>query len=311
MHIPDGFLDTKTLVATAVLSSAGLAAAWRSVKKEVPPQKVPLLGVAAAFVFAAQMLNFPVAGGTSGHLMGAVLVSVLLGPGAAAIVMGTVLLVQCFLFADGGMLALGANMFNMALCAVISGYALYSLLRRILSGGWGRTVSVAVASWASVVVSSLCSAGELAWSGTVPWSTVFPAMMGVHAVIGIGEAVITCMVVTAITVARPDLLIRNASSAETRAPGAIMALGLATAVGMVVFISPFASAWPDGLEMVASRLGFSQRAMQLQVQPQFMPDYAVSGFSSSILATVVAGSLGVLVVLVFMAALSRVINSKS
>ena len=127
MHIPDGFLDTKTIVATSALAVVGVAVAWRRVRSEVPPQRVPLLGVAAAFVFAAQMLNFPVAGGTSGHLIGATLVAILLGPGAATIVIAAVLLVQCFLFADGGILALGANVFNMALLGVISGYALYRL----------------------------------------------------------------------------------------------------------------------------------------------------------------------------------------
>ena len=162
MHIPDGFLDTKTIVATSALAVVGVAVAWRRVRSEVPPQRVPLLGVAAAFVFAAQMLNFPVAGGTSGHLIGATLVAILLGPGAATIVIAAVLLVQCFLFADGGILALGANVFNMALLGVISGYALYRLLRRMLPGEWGNVTAVAIASWASVVVSSVLCAGELA-----------------------------------------------------------------------------------------------------------------------------------------------------
>ncbi|MDR7465106.1 MAG: energy-coupling factor ABC transporter permease, partial [Armatimonadota bacterium] len=125
MHIPDGFLDTPTAIAGGVLAAAGLGLALRTVRRTLPHRAVPLVGVAAAFIFAAQMLNFPVAGGTSGHLIGAVLAAVLLGPSAAVLVMSSVLILQAFLFADGGITALGANIFNMALVASLLGYALY------------------------------------------------------------------------------------------------------------------------------------------------------------------------------------------
>ena len=310
MHIPDGFLDTKTIVATSTLAAAGVAMAWRRVKRELPPQRVPLLGVAAAFVFAAQMLNFPVAGGTSGHLIGATLVSILLGPGAATIVIAAILLVQCFLFADGGILALGANVFNMAIVGVITGYGCYRLLRRVLPGEWGNVAAVALAAWTSVVVSSVVCAGELAWSGTVHWHMAFPAMAGIHALIGIGEAAITCMVLGAIKIARPDLLTPATRAGEPRAVDGLVVYGIVVATGFVLFVSPFASQWPDGLEMVASKLGFSQKALQNVPLPQPLAEYSFPGVGSAGVATIAAGALGVAVMLLLMFALARMLRSK-
>ena len=311
MHIPDGFLDTKTILATSALSAVGVAMAWRRVKSEVPPQRVPLLGVAAAFVFAAQMLNFPVAGGTSGHLIGATLVSILLGPGAATIVIASVLLVQSFLFADGGILALGANIFNMALLGVISGYALYRLLRRILPGEWGNIAAVAIAAWASVLVSSVSCVGELAWSGTVQWHTAFPAMAGIHALIGVGEAAITYMVLGAIRVARPDILKPATTAGASRTVGDMVVYGVVAAIGLVLFVSPFASEWPDGLEMVASKLGFSQKALHTLSVPQPLAGYSFPGVGSAAVSTIAAGTLGVTAVLLLLLVLARMLKSRS
>ena len=125
MHIPDGFLDAKTIIATGAFSTAGLGTALRQVGKHLQSRRIPLIGLTAAFIFVAQMVNFPVASGTSGHLLGATLAAVLLGPSAAVIVMSSVLIVQSLIFADGGVLALGANMFNMALVAPLCGYGIY------------------------------------------------------------------------------------------------------------------------------------------------------------------------------------------
>lgn len=311
MHIPDGFLDTKTILATSALSAVGVAMAWRRVKSEVPPQRVPLLGVAAAFVFAAQMLNFPVAGGTSGHLIGATLVSILLGPGAATIVIASVLLVQSFLFADGGILALGANIFNMALLGVISGYALYRLLRRILPGEWGNVAAVAIAAWASVLVSSVSCAGELAWSGTVQWHMAFPAMAGIHALIGVGEAAITCMVLGAIKVARPDILKPGTTAGASRTAGDMVVYGVVAAIGLVLFVSPFASEWPDGLEMVASKLGFSQKALHTLSVPQPLAGYSFPGVGSAAVSTIAAGTLGVAAVVLLLLVFARMLKGRS
>ncbi len=188
MHIPDGFLDAKTVVATAVLAVIGVGTAVRRAQTHLPPRRVPLLGLTAAFVFAAQMVNFPVAGGTSGHLVGGVLAAVLVGPSGAVVVMATVLIVQCLIFADGGVLALGANIFNMGIVGAVGGYAIYRAVYRVLGHDSGRLVAVAFAAWCSVVLAAVMVAGELSLSGVVPWSVVLPAMTGVHMLIGVGEA---------------------------------------------------------------------------------------------------------------------------
>src|SRR5512142_358034 len=159
MHIPDGFIDGKTAVTTALLSVAGVGLALRQVRRRLPARRVPLLGLAAAFLFAAQMVNFPVAGGTSGHLMGGVLAAALLGPSAAIVVLTTVLIVQCFLFADGGVLALGANIFNMAIIGAAAGYAIYHGVRRWVPGTRGQVAAVAFAGWCSTVLAAVCCAG--------------------------------------------------------------------------------------------------------------------------------------------------------
>ena len=148
MHIPDGFLDTKTAAATAGLAVIGVGWAARSVRKTLPSRKVPMLGLTAAFVFAAQMLNFPVAGGTSGHLLGGVLAGVLLGPSAGVLVLTSALIVQCLVFADGGLLAIGANIFNMGIVGTAGAYGIYWLVRRHAKGLRGQLAAAAFASGA-------------------------------------------------------------------------------------------------------------------------------------------------------------------
>ena len=311
MHIPDGFLDTKTVVTTTALSLTGVAAAWRQTKSSVEPQRIPLLGVTAAFVFAAQMLNFPVAGGTSGHLMGAVLCSVLIGPGGAIIVMTSVLVVQCLLFADGGVLALGANIFNMGIVGTLTGSLFYHGLHRFFPSRRGRIAAVALASWSSVVVASMCCAGELAWSGTVQWRIAFPAMTGVHAVIGVGEALISCLVIVAVQKARPELVPSSENPRSVKKTGVIVVYGLTIAVGLVIFISPFASQWPDGLEKVAATFGFDTKAIQHPIASKVIPDYHFPGVSSLTLATILGGVVGVGVVFLLVRLATRMLRPKS
>jgi cobalt/nickel transport system permease protein len=292
MHIPDGFLDAKTLATTGALSAGGLAVAARQVSRTLPRHKIPLMGLSAAFVFAAQMLNFPVAGGTSGHLLGGVLAAVLLGPGAAAIVIACVLLVQAFLFSDGGVLALGANIFNMSFIGGGCGYALYRAARRFLPGLRGQVTAVVFAAWLSTVLAAVTCAGELAFSGTLPPGIVFPAMVGVHMLIGIGEGLITALVILAIARARPDLL-EAESPAHPRGTGLeFLAFGLVVALGLGIFVSPYACSWPDGLDKVAEKFGFAARATTLI--KTWIPDYQMPGISSKGIATAIAGGLGVL-----------------
>ena len=207
MHIPDGFLSTGTSVATWAASAGSVGYAVRRVDRELGERQVPLMGVTAAFIFAAQMMNFTVAGGTSGHLVGGALAAILLGPWAGMLVLTSVLAVQALLFQDGGLLALGANVFNMAVVGVLVGWVVYTGLERILGDRtWTTMVSGFAAAWLSVFIASLVAAAELAISGTVPWGVVLPAMGLVHVFIGIGEGLITVGVLAFLRVARPDLL---------------------------------------------------------------------------------------------------------
>lgn len=170
-------------------------------------KQIPLLGVLAAFIFAAQMVNFPVAGGTSGHYMGATLAAILLGPWSAVLVMTVVLMIQCLIFQDGGLTAMGANLVNMGVIGGMFGYGLYRGGQKILGGGTRpRPVAVFGAAWMSIVLAASACAVELAVSGTVPIGAAVPAMAGVHALIGIGEGIITVLVVGFIARVRPDLL---------------------------------------------------------------------------------------------------------
>ena len=295
MHIPDGFIDGKTAAATALLSATGVGWALRQARQRLAPRRVPLLGLAAAFLFAAQMVNFPVAGGTSGHLVGGVLVAALLGPSAAIVVLTTVLIVQCFLFADGGVLALGANVFNMAIIGAAGGYAIYRLVCCWLPGARGQVTAVAFAGWCSTVLASVCCAGELAWSGTVAWPAGFTAMASVHMVIGIGEGLISALVFLAIRRMRPDLAGEISGPAQPRQWSELVCYGLLAALGVAIFVAPFACPWPDGLESVAARLGFDQKAVH-QVVSALAPGYQVPGVRWAAGATAVAGAAGTLVV---------------
>ncbi len=206
MHIPDGFLDAKTWVMLDVIAAGSLAVAISKANKEMDEKSIPLMGVTAAFIFAAQMVNFPIAGGTSGHLMGGVLAAVLLGPFAAVLVMATILIVQAFIFQDGGITALGANIFNMGVIGAVGGYYVYLWLHGMFTGTRGKFLSAFAAGWISIVLAASVTALELAVSGTVPVKVALPAMAGVHAVIGIGEGLITVAVLSLVTRVRPDLL---------------------------------------------------------------------------------------------------------
>lgn len=191
MHIPDGFLDPKVWAGAGVVSAGALAGALAKTKRVLEERQVPLLGVMGAFIFAAQMVNFPVAGGTSGHLLGAALAAILLGPWSAMLIMAAVLIIQMLFFYDGGLTALGANVLNMAMIAPWVAYAIW----RPFASSKGQAVGVFLASWVSVMAAAAACSLELALSGTVPLKIVLPAMMGWHALIGIGEGIITTVAV--------------------------------------------------------------------------------------------------------------------
>src|SRR5262245_10589573 len=254
MHLPDGFLDAKTALLSSGVATVGVGVALRQVRTSLEPRQMPLLGVAAAFVFAAQMLNFPVAGGTSGHLVGGVLTAVLLGPSAAVLVMTCVLIVQCLMFADGGLLAVGANVLNMAIVNVCGGYAVFRLVKRLIWMEDPRaTVFAAVfAAWVGTVLASVFCAGELGLSRTADWALAFPAMANVHMVIGLGEGLVTGLIALSVLRARPQLIVHPRDG--------VVSYGLLICVGLAVFVAPFACSWPDGLESVGKALGFDTKA---------------------------------------------------
>jgi len=207
MHIPDGFLNVATVATTCALSAGGIGGAVRIVGKKLGEKQVPLMGILAAFIFAAQMLNFPVAGGTSGHVIGAALAAILLGPWAAVLIMSCVLIAQSLIFQDGGLLALGANIFNMGIVASFSAYYVYKLVTWLAGANRkGTLIGGFLAAWVSVFVASIFCATELAVSGSSPFGVVLPAMAGVHALIGIGEGLITGAVLVLVLATRADLL---------------------------------------------------------------------------------------------------------
>lgn len=310
MHIPDGFLDGRTAAVTGLLAVSALSLAVRQTHRHLPRKKVPLMGLAAAFVFAAQMINFPVAGGTSGHLVGGVLCAALLGPSASVLVITAVLIVQCLVFADGGVLALGANVFNMAVVDSVGGYYLYRGLQRLIPGPTGRLAAIAFSGWAMTVLAAVCCAGELAWSDTVRWTIGLPAMAGIHALIGIGEAVITALIIFSIERARPDLL-RSMANPPTRGYGEVVLYGTVLAFGLALFVSPFACGWPDGLERVADSLGFGGLEAKEAIIRSPFPDYHIPGLSSPRIATAVAGIIGTFIAFAAALLFAHVLRSKS
>jgi len=249
--------------------------------------------VIAAAVFAGQMLNFAIAGGTSGHLLGAALATILVGPWAAIIVMTTVVSIQALVFQDGGLLALGANLFNMAIIGTTVAYFVYTSIRK-LSGekAWGLFLGGVAAAWASIVAAALACALELAVSGTSPANIAVPAMGGIHMLIGVGEALITFGALAFINGARRDLFRRDSKAASPGVPVYLFGLGIAL---LLAVLSPFASAHPDGLEWVAGQNGFLDAARDPIYR--LIPDYIFPGISNEALATVVAGIVGTLLVL--------------
>lgn len=206
MHIPDGFLNIATVATTYAVSAGGIGFGLREARKKLAEKHVPLMGIMAAFIFAAQMLNFPIVGGTSGHLIGAALAAILLGPWAAVLIMACVLIAQSLIFQDGGLLALGANIFNMGIVASFAGYYLYRLITRLM--GMSRRSQLLggfVGAWGSVFLAAIACAIELWLSGASPAQVVLPAMAGWHAIIAIGEGLVTVGVLSVVMATRRDL----------------------------------------------------------------------------------------------------------
>jgi len=304
LHIPDGFLSLVVSLICWAITAVVLAMAVSRTNRSLGEKQVPLMGIMAAFIFAAQMLNFPVAGGTSGHLLGGALAAIVLGPWAGMLVMTAVIAVQALLFQDGGLIVMGANILNMGLVTAAIGYGLY---RGVASSSRGAKLAVAgVAAWLSVMAGALATALQLWLSGTSDLQTVTIAMLGVHALIGIGEALITVAALTFILQTRPDLLDETSTSAQGGRGWVIPGIVLSLAV---VLLSPLASAFPDGLERVAENMGFLEHGQSAPYS--IIPDYTVPFLGETAISTIVAGIIGALVVLGLSILAGRSLQKKS
>ncbi len=307
LHVPDGLITPGVAVATGFISALIIAAALRQSGDELKDKQVPLAGLTAAFIFAGQMFNFPVAGGTSGHLLGGALAAVLLGPSMGAVVLAVVVIVQALVFADGGLTALGINVLNMGIVTAFGGYAVFVALRKVLpASGSGVVGATALASGFSVVLAAM--AFSIQWlfgaSVPVPFDTVFGAMVGTHVLIGVGEAVISGLAVSVVLAARPDLvygardLDRDQLSDRRKISGRIGAVGaLGVTVAMAVVVSQFSSDSPDGLERVAEDNGLLAEVTDHTFSGGFFADYATSGVGNETLSLAVAGFSGAMLTL--------------
>lgn len=287
-HIPDGFLSGTVMVGTAVASAAALTVAARRSRRDLAEREAPILGAMTAFVFAAQMLNFPIGAGTSLHLLGGVLVGAIVGPWSGMLVLFAVLLVQALLFQDGGIASLGANTLNLSVITVGGGVLVYRWLLALVGVGNRRRVgAAAVAAFLSTVLVGLAVATELAVSGTVPVKPALVVVGGGHIIAGVFEAVLTGAILAMVLRVRPELVTRSAGGRPVSRSLAVGVTGtgflLAVAAGYV------ASTRPDVVEAAARRLGFAQQETAILSSP--LRDYgALAG------GPWVAGLIGVVVV---------------
>ena len=303
MHIPDGYLNDPVCLVTTAASLGTLGAGLIRVRQTAKPGLALPLAATAAGVFAAQMVNFPISPGTSGHLVGAALATWLLGPWAALLAMTVVLTTQCLVFGDGGLSALGANTLNMAVCGVFVSTVVQRVARRISPARSVQIAAAGVAAWCSVVTAAALCSFELAASGELALAEVLSAMLRVHASIGLGETLITLAVVAVVTSSR--IAAAGSSPLEPRrfAIGRPAVVGLGLALGVAALLAPLASSAPDGLERVAEDLQFADLASASL--SGFAPDYLAPGIDSPALAVALAGVLGVLCVFAAAYAIGR------
>jgi cobalt/nickel transport system permease protein len=305
MHIRDGFLSPEVCIASGVLAAGALGWSLHRLRHSLADRTVPLTGMTASLIFAGQMVNFalpplPV----SGHLLGGVLASVLLGPWAGCVAISLVLMIQLALFYDGGWTVLGANILNMGVVGAWGGYVVYVALRTVLGKDRrGTLVAACLAAWLSVLAAStvFCAEFWLSWSSAdFHFLSVFGWMVFLHCLIGIGEALITGVVLNFVLIQRPDLVYQGAASGTSKSlerVGNFVGAGLVTALAVAAFLAPFASEYDDGLEDVAGKTGFDKLGREINVL--LWNDYQVPALSEwSSLSTSVAGILGTVTVLV-------------
>ena len=281
MHIPDGFLSTPVWAVMDAVAAPAVGYAVRKAQREFDEARVPLLGVMGAFVFAAQMINFPVGVGTSGHLVGGALLACALGPAAASVVMCAILAIQALVFQDGGILALGANVFNMAIAGVMVGYLPYHLWGR----GRARRAAIFAGGALSLLTSAILALAELIVSGVRMPGPVLGASLALFVVSAIAEGAITVAVVTALERIQPNLL-RMPSTGRSPALAALALVAVLLAAGGVVF----ASTAPDGIERLAIQTGIASHARTLIATP--LRDYQAAWLGSGWPAQAGAGVAG-------------------
>ncbi|GGM04417.1 hypothetical protein GCM10010129_55010 [Streptomyces fumigatiscleroticus] len=321
MHVPDGFINAPTSAVAGVVAAGAVAVSLRGARRELDERTAPLAGLVAAFIFAVQMLNFPVAAGTSGHLLGGALAAILVGPCTGVLCVSVVLLMQGILFADGGLTALGVNITDMAIVTTVVSYAVFRGLLKVLPR---RRRSVTVASFVAALVSVPAAAVAFTliyWIGgttDVAIGKVATAMIGVHVLIGIGEAVITALTVGAVIAVRPDLVhgargmeqrlklrvngelvdAPAAAPAPVAAPAArshrkVWITGLVASLVLAGFVSFYASASPDGLEKVAADKGIDQKEKEHAAAGSPLAGYGVKDITDARLSGGLAGVIGV------------------
>ncbi|MFD8531246.1 energy-coupling factor ABC transporter permease [Streptosporangium canum] len=301
MHVPDGFFNVAVSLSAGVVAAAGVAVCLRGARRELDDRTAPMAGLVAAFIFAVQMLNFPVAAGTSGHLLGGALAAILVGPYTAVLCVAVVLLVQGFFFADGGLTALGVNITLMGVVAVVVGWTVFRLITRAVRNRGAVVAASFVAALLSVPATALAFTLLFWIGGTAPIEvgTVAAAMGGVHMLIGIGEGLITAVTVSTVLAIRPDLVygarglaaplvLRGADGeavvaqdapapAAVRRPGWFLPAGIVVAALLAGVVSFYASSSPDGLERVAEDKGFSSQAADHALGEQPLADYGDAG----------------------------------
>jgi cobalt/nickel transport system permease protein len=297
MHIPDGFLDAPTSLVGGLIAIIGVAFCLHKTSQSLDERDIPVVGLVAAFVFAAQMLNFPIANGTSGHLMGGVLAAVLVGPYAGALAVTVVLVVQALLFADGGLSALGLNVVNMALIGAFGGYGIFLLIRKLVPS---VTIAAGLAGFTAPVLASIGFTLQYAVGGNdaVSVASLATAMIGVHILIGVGEGIITALAVGSVMATRPDLVYGARTAPRRLSTPAFVGLGIVTAVLLVVFVAPFANPNPDGLERVAADNGIDAAVTDHDLAGSPLADYGVDGVDNAMFGTGLAGIAGIVATLV-------------
>ncbi len=293
LHIPDGFLSPAVAALGWVLAVVLVSLGIRHSGRQLGDRMIPMMGVLAAFIFAAQAINFPVAAGTSGHMIGAALAAIVLGPWASLLVLTVVVGTQALLFQDGGLIALGWNIVNMGALAAFSGYAAYRAVVR-LSGGHraARLGGAFAAAWVSVEAGAIATSIELAVSGTTDINLALPAMASVHALIGIGEGLLTAGALTILMASRPEVLLHAEHTPGRRQ--AVVALGGLALVLLLTLAAPLASVSPDGLMAVARDQGFVGFARALWAGPA--ANYVLPGVDDPAWSTIGAVALGALIV---------------